>query len=66
MTAAITANMWMSNEKCSRCALPEEALEFIKPDCMVSHRTLINDLPPFGFVKKVISLSTPMSSGDLG
>lgn len=36
VTAAITANIWMSNEKSAKGALPEETLNYIVLDCLVS------------------------------
>lgn len=36
VTAAITANIWMSNERSARGALPDEKLNYIVLDCMVS------------------------------
>lgn len=35
VTAAITANIWMSNEKSAKGSLPEETLEYIVLDCQV-------------------------------
>lgn len=36
VTAAIAANIWMSTEKSSQAALPDEKLQFIVLDCLVS------------------------------
>ena len=36
ITAAIAANIWMSNERGARVALPDEKLQFIVLDCLVS------------------------------
>lgn len=36
VTAAITANIWMSNEKSAKGSLPDETLNYIVLDCMVS------------------------------
>ena len=36
VTAAITANIWMSNEKSAKGALPDETLNYIVLDCLVS------------------------------
>jgi len=35
ITAAIAANIWMSNERGSKAALPDETLQFIVLDCAV-------------------------------
>ncbi len=35
VTAAITANVWMSNERSARGALPDEKLSYIVLDCLV-------------------------------
>ena len=36
VTAAIAANIWMSHERGGRTALPDETLNFIVLDCLVS------------------------------
>ncbi len=36
ITAAVAANIWMSNERGARAALPDENLSFIVLDCVVS------------------------------
>lgn len=36
VTAAITANIWMSNEKSAKGSLPDETLNYIVLDCLVS------------------------------
>ena len=36
ITAAIAANIWMSNEKGTKVALPDETLQFVVLDCAVS------------------------------
>ncbi len=35
VTAAITANIWMSNEKSAKGALQEETLNYMVLDCLV-------------------------------
>lgn len=37
VTAAITANIWMSNEKSAKSALPDETLNYIVLDCLVRY-----------------------------
>ena len=39
ITAAIAANIWMSNERGARVALPDEKLQFIVLDCLVSRES---------------------------
>ena len=36
VTAAIAANIWMSHERGGHTALPDETLNFIVLDCLVS------------------------------
>ena len=36
VTAAIAANIWMSNERSAKGALPDETLDYIALDCLVS------------------------------
>lgn len=36
VTAAIAANIWMSHERGGRTALPDESLNYIVLDCLVS------------------------------
>ncbi len=38
VTAAIAANIWMSNERGARNAFPDEPLDFIVLDCLVCAR----------------------------
>lgn len=40
VTAAIAANIWMSHERGGRTALPDESLNFIVLDCLVSYMYL--------------------------
>ncbi len=35
ITAAVAANIWMSNERGARAALPDEQLNYIVMDCLV-------------------------------
>ena len=41
VTAAIAANIWMSHERGGRTALPDETLNFVVLDCLVSHLKII-------------------------
>ncbi len=41
VTAAIAANIWMSNERSAKGALPDEPLDYIALDCMVGSGTSI-------------------------
>ena len=42
ITAAIAANIWMSNERGAKTALPDETLQYIVLDCQVhSHAPII-------------------------
>ena len=50
VTAAIAANIWMSHERGGRTALPDETLNFIVLDCLVS-------LSPFGVFPKLSTWS---------
>lgn len=36
VTAAIAANIWMSNERGAKNAFPDEPLDYIVLDCLVS------------------------------
>ena len=40
VTAAIAANIWMSHERGGRIALPDETLNYIVLDCLVSLESL--------------------------
>ena len=35
VTAAIAANIWMSNERSAKGGLPDETLDYIAMDCLV-------------------------------
>ena len=47
VTAAIAANIWMSHERGGRTALPDETLNFIVLDCLVS--LIRNTVDPLHF-----------------
>ena len=41
VTAAITANIWMSNERSAKGALQDETLNYIVLDCEVSNCVVV-------------------------
>lgn len=45
VTAAITANIWMSNKKSASSALPEETLNYIVLDCLVKSPSISSFSP---------------------
>lgn len=44
VTAAIAANIWMTHERGARTALPDETLNYIVLDCLVSKRNAFSAL----------------------
>ena len=42
ITAAISANIWMSHEKVAKGSWPDESLNYMVLDCMVSKGSLIS------------------------
>ena len=43
ITAAVAANIWMSNEKSARSAFLDESLQYIVMDCEVWHSPKYNN-----------------------